>query len=384
MASLMPTPEHADVAIIGAGVAGLTLAAKLAERDPSIKIVLLGPVDNRNQRLSFWTDQAPRSDEAVLTNQWRQWCFNHRHSGRVVQNSSQQRYVSLDAKAYKALLRGRLTGTRCTQRHSLVASIDIGLNRSAVHCGDEIFTAATVIDTRAPRIPETTLKQQFWGTVVEFSRPHQLDYPVLMDFAVTPVAREGVTFIYALPLTAREMLVEATTFSTQLQEEADYQRCVGDWIQQHFALRITPDLAKSESGILPMGPVRPLEPGLPQCGLAGGAARSSTGYAFRGIERQAEFMASQLVAGLQPVSRSPYSRKADWMDLVFLHVAKNQPEQLVRLFMSMATQLTGDDFAHFLSDTGGWRPCFRGVMAAPKGPFLQAALQLLWKRSWTG
>ena len=70
------------------------------------------------------------------------------------------------------------------------------------------------------------------------------------------------------------------------------------------------------------------------------------------------------------------------MDRVFLRVAEDRPDQLVTLFMAMAKQLTGDEFAHFLSDTGGWRPCFRAVMVAPKSAFIRAAVQLVRQRSW--
>jgi lycopene beta-cyclase len=199
-----------------------------------------------------------------------------------------------------------------------------------------------------------------------------------MDFQVTPIAKDGVTFVYVLPLTSSQLLVQATTFSTRLQAESDYQRCVSDWLLQHFDYPLTIDDDKSESGLLPMGPVTPLESGIPRCGMAGGAARSSTGYAFQGIERQAALMASQLSAGKQPETRSPFSRKADWMDKVFLHVAKEHPAQLEILCMAMAQRLSGDEFAHFLSDTGGWMPSLRAIMVAPKLTFIRAAFRLAW------
>lgn len=375
----MPTREHTDVAIIGAGIAGLTLASRIMQKDAGLKVSVIGPEDNRNQRLSFWIDKNNAGNyQPFITHQWHTWSFNHSRSGHASHRACHQRYVSLDAKLYKKHLRKQLFATGCHLQSASVTNIDIERANNVVYVRDEAITAATVIDTRAPCIPETTLKQQFWGSVVDLPRPHGLAAPILMDFQVTPIAKDGVTFVYVLPLTSSQLLVEATTFSTRLQAESDYQRCVSDWLLQHFDYPLTIDDDKSESGLLPMGPVTPLESGIPRCGMAGGAARSSTGYAFQGIERQAALMASQLSAGKQPVTRSPFSRKTDWMDKVFLHVAKEHPAQLEILFMAMAQRLSGDEFAHFLSDTGGWMPSLRAIMVAPKLTFIRAAFRLAW------
>ena len=375
----MPTREHTDVVIIGSGIAGLTLASRIMQKDAGLKVSVIGPEDNRNQRLSFWIDKKNAGNyRPFITHQWQTWSFNHSRSGHASHRACHQRYVSLDAKLYKKHLRKQLFATGCHLQSASVTNIDIERANNVVYVRDEAITAATVIDTRAPCIPETTLKQQFWGSVVDLPRPHGLAAPILMDFQVTPIAKDGVTFVYVLQLTSSQLLVEATTFSTRLQAESDYQRCVSDWLLQHFDYPLTIDDDKSESGLLPMGPVTPLESGIPRCGMAGGAARSSTGYAFQGIERQAALMASQLSAGKQPETRSPFSRKTDWMDKVFLHVAKEHPAQLEILFMAMAQRLSGDEFAHFLSDTGGWMPSLRAIMVAPKLTFIRAAFRLAW------
>lgn len=380
----MPTSKRTDVAIIGAGVAGLTLANKIIKSNPAMTVSLIGPEDHRNQRLSFWIDnKVAVSYESFLTHQWQSWSFNHRRSGHSSHHAHHQRYVSLDARLYKEHLRKKLVDCGCHLAPAVVTRMDINPANHVVYTSDQAITATTVIDTRAPHIPEATVKQQFWGSVVDLPRPHGLAAPMLMDFDVTPIATDGVTFIYVLPLTSSQLLVEATTFSTRLQAESDYHHCVSAWLRQHFDFRLTIDPEKSESGVLPMGPVVALEPGIPRCGLAGGAARASTGYAFQGIERQAAFMASQLSAGRQPETRSPFSRRTDWMDKVFLKVTKDRPDQLETLFMAMAQRLSGDEFAHFLSDTGGWMPGLRAIMVAPKLAFMSAAFGLAWARSWS-
>jgi lycopene beta-cyclase len=314
---------------------------------------------------------------------WQTWGFNHVDFGFVSQRASQKIYVSLDAKMYKEHLEAQLKQSRCQRIKELVTNVQVNSAHCNIHLESKMLTAATVVDTRPPRIPKTTLKQQFWGTTIDLSRPHGISAPVLMDFDVKPIARDGISFMYVLPLSSSQLLVEATTFSTQVQPEKAYRDCVGQWLKDNLSMELRGDDRLSEAGTLPMGPTMPIEPKLINCGLAGGAARASTGYAFVGTERQTDRIVSQFLSGIHPRTQTPYSARANWMDEVFLQVAKQQPERLVELFMAMAQHLSGDDFAHFLSDTGGWMPCWRTVRVAPKLPFMRAAAQTLWARTWT-
>jgi lycopene beta-cyclase len=379
----MPTSKGTDIVILGAGLAGLTLATKLLSRSSGLNVIVIGPEDTRNQYVSFWIDK----DESTpftpfLLQKWQRWGFNHAKSGFITQSSQQKSYVSMDARMYKAHLERQLERTPCQRIRARVTDVRVNSGSCDIHMGAETLTAATVIDTRPPRIPETTLKQQFWGATVDLSRAHGISAPILMDFDVKPIADDGITFIYILPLSSSQLLVEATTFSTHPQSVRDYKDCVSQWVINNLSSEVKLDSGQSEVGILPMGPVLPIEPELPNCGLAGGAARPSTGYAFTGTERQTERLVMRILAGLAPDTKTPFSARANWMDKVFLRVAKRQPERLIELFMAMAQRLSGDDFADFLSDTGGWLPCWRTIYVAPKLPFIQAAATTLLDQKW--
>jgi len=370
----MLTSELNNIVIVGAGLAGLTLANKLVNANDTLNVTLIGPKDERNQRISFWLDTNTSTPlEPFLSNSWQSWRFRHARSGFVSQTGRQKRYVSLDAGLYKEHLRSQLDPHRCQQIAKRVTDLRIDEQGCDILLEGDCLRATTVVDTRPPQIPETTLKQQFWGSTIDLDRPHGFSAPMLMDFDVKPVTDKGVTFIYVLPLSSSRLLVEATTFSTLIQPVQAYQDCVKQWVVDNLGITLTLDNKHSEMGILPMGPVLPLAPTLANCGLAGGAARASTGYAFTGTERQTDLMARQLQSGVLPQTQSPYSARANWMDKVFLQVAKRHPERLVELFMSMAQRLSGDEFADFLSDTGGWRPCWRTIYVAPKIAFLMAA-----------
>jgi lycopene beta-cyclase len=211
--------------------------------------------------------------------------------------------------------------------------------------------------------------------------PHGLKNPILMDFDITMVAADAVNFIYVLPIGEQRLFVEATIFSYDVAAKTDFYRAIDDWLDQHFAESILRnDQHEAEFATIPMGQVRPIEPSLVGCGVGGGATRASTGYAFKGAERQIQQLLLQAVSERRLQHVEAYSRRARLMDAIFLEVTKTDIQVLPELFGAMASRLNGDDFADFLSDSGGWGPLIRTILAAPKWPFIKAAGRLLVPR----
>ena len=371
----MPMPER--ILIIGAGTAGLTIAERIARVNPGLKVTILGTLDERPQRLSFWRN---RNSAATLTlpgaQSWSAWSFNTPLSGFCLQRGTELDYVSFDARTYKRHLADRLQQLGVSRIDGLVEFVrktPQGYSIEGAHIATE---ADIVIDTRPPKLPQSTLKQQFVGRTLTTGSPHSIDHPVLMDFNIDPIAPNGISFIYALPLSDTQLLVEATTFNYAQLAQQPYETAIQQWTDQHLPGIDISHSSEVEHGMLPMGPVTPRQAELVAAGLAGNAARHATGYAFIGIQRQAEHYAAALRSGKPLTTINPYSSRSRWMDGLFLDLMRDNPTSLLRLFETMAHALHGDDFAHFLSDTGGWMPCLRTVAAAPKRPFLRA----LWQR----
>ena len=63
------------------------------------------------------------------------------------------------------------------------------------------------------------------------------------------------------------------------------------------------------------------------------------------------------------------------MDGIFLRVIRHHPELAPQIFTAMADQLTGDEFALFLSGEAGPRLWTKLVFAMPQWPFLRALFQ---------
>lgn len=371
-----------DIAILGAGLAGLQLAQQLAGNSVyRPHIALIGPVDERAQRVSFWQPQGMKAiyDKAVQQ-RWVSWQVrrgNHTHT----QYARGYEYVSLDAGVLKSSLETALAGD--ISRHCHLVTDDVVADTQGflvpTEAGD--ICARQVIDTRTPRIPVSTLRQQFVGVDITVPQGHGMTCPMLMDFDITPMQEGAVNFVYALPLTPKKVLVEATLLSYLAAPVDAFHASIGDWLSAHLHTGAA-DLVwgRQEQATLPMGPVIPLAGDLVKCGIAGGASRGSTGYAFKGTETQILALCEQQNRGEILHQVQAYSRRARFMDAVFLEVARKEMSVLPDLFASMARRLSGDTFAQFMGDTGGWMPLLQTVLAAPKQPFINAACRLAWQR----
>ena len=374
--------EVFDIAILGAGVTGLRLTNMLLSQGAGkLRVVLIGPVDRRQQRISFWHEASQGYDyDAAIDGRWSAWDFRQ-HGRTMTQQSRRCEYVSIDALVLKQQFEGQLAARECYRLNALVQQvIQSGLDFDVVSEAGTV-TARQVIDTRTPYIPDKCLKQQFLGIEVELSVPHDIKNPMLMDFDITAIASDAVNFMYVLPISERRLFVEATIFSYGCAAKTDFYRAIDDWLDRHFAgSTLKNDRDEAEFATIPMGQVLPIEPSLVGCGVGGGATRASTGYAFKGAERQMQQLLLQAASGRRFKHVEAYSRRARLMDAVFLQVTRTDIGVLPELFGAMANRLSGDDFADFLSDSGGWNPLIRTISAAPKWPFIKAAGRLLVSR----
>ncbi len=162
--------------------------------------------------------------------------------------------------------------------------------------GGERLAADAVIDARGPRaVAGLELAwQKFVGHRYRFARPHGQDRPVIMDATVDQA--DGYRFVYSLPFTDTEMMVEDTYYSTSpaLDDEV-----LGAGIDD-FAEAIGPaERLSVERGILPIllgGSVEALWNSgarVARLGLSGGFFHPTTGYSFPDAIANAAILAEQ-------------------------------------------------------------------------------------------
>ena len=329
------------VIIIGGGLAGSLAALALAARRPETDVLLIEQGDEfgGNHTWSFFdTDVAP-DDRWVLggisRHQWPDHEVRFPHRQRVIGLG----YNSIRSDALDAAVKATLTPGKYRLGQS-VTQFDV--NHVRLANGDQ-FQADAVIDARGPRsMPGVELGwQKFIGRTYRGATPHGVARPVIMDATIPQY--DGYRFLYVLPLTDTDLLIEDTYYSATptIDEEVVGRRL--DEAAQGLVGNSSRILSE-ETGVLPIvikGELEQLWPKsdpVPRLGLGGGFFHPTTSYSLPDAVANAAFLAEQTdlsAATLNLVLRSRAERMwrqrrfFQWLNRMLFHAAA--PDQRYRV-----------------------------------------------------
>lgn len=371
-----------DLLVLGGGCAGLSLATQLADGpriNGSTLVMESRPAYVHDRIWSFWRT-APHRFESLVAHQW---------TALRVSTGAGNSVLDCHAMPYQSLFSGAFY-EHCQDRIGVASGIDLALDTRVIGAprptarGWQVSTSAgdvsarQIVDTR-PTIAARTdavLWQSFLGEEVECDEPcFESGVATLMDFV--PEVRDAIAFVYVLPFSRTRALIEFTVFGPArlgaLELEAAQRRSVA---------RLTRDVAhvvlRREAGILPMGLRSTHE--VPQrsyvrAGIAGGAARPSTGFAFQRIQRWASAAANSVREGGGVVAPQESPAMERMMDALFLRVLRDQAVRAPEIFQSLFTSGDATHVIRFLSDGGDLRDKLHVICRLPALLFLQQVWQ---------
>jgi lycopene beta-cyclase len=370
--------EVADLVILGGGLAGLSLAMRLAQAgfDGSVRVIEPREhyVDDRSW--AFWMSSDALASVPV-TRSWERWLFSRQDGDPVPHCAEGWRYAYVRGiDFYRAALSAIATRPNITLLPGAYARV-MKHTRTGVEVSTNqgILVARHVVDTRPPSAPQ-------WAGVSMFQcfagREVLLDAPGIDDRQVELMTDmrsdgDGFVFSYVLPLSKTQALVEATRFSRRplgadaLSRDLDALLETRGWSGAQ--------VLRSEAAVLPMGLPAPAEPTLPRvvrAGTAAGALRAASGYGFLRIQAWAERCAQALMQGQPPLGHPAEPRLRQWMDGVFLRALARHPDRSPEFFLRLAASVKAAAFLRFMSDQAGWLDHCRIIAALPPGPFLRA------------
>lgn len=136
--------------------------------------------------------------------------------------------------------------------------------------------------------------QKFIGHVIRTDAPHGLDRPVIMDATVAQI--DGFRFVYLLPFSDREILVEDTYFS-DTPHLSDNE--IGDRIETYIQAKGwgAYKLLRREKGVLPMMMATDRRDDSAKIGLGGGFAVAATGFTVPPAVELADVIAQAIRRG---------------------------------------------------------------------------------------
>ncbi|HEX8192861.1 MAG TPA: lycopene beta-cyclase CrtY [Allosphingosinicella sp.] len=289
--------KRARIVIAGGGLAGGLAALALKARRPDVDLLLIeeGGRFGGNHIWSFFDgDVAPADAPLVAGLVAGRW---HDHEVRF---PARRRtlgfgYNSMRSEDLDRELRARLEPDEYRLNSRIAA---LGPDFVLLDGGERI-EADGVIDARgATALPGLDLAwQKFVGRTYRFEAPHGCTRPVIMD-AMVP-QDEGYRFVYTLPFTPTELMVEDTYYSCSPVLDAGMLRAR---LSQYVEAAGLPsaEVVAEETGVLPVllgGAVSALwradEPAVARLGLRGGFFHPTTGYSLPDAVRNAVLLAGQ-------------------------------------------------------------------------------------------
>ncbi|MEU7057973.1 lycopene cyclase family protein [Streptomyces sp. NPDC046197] len=383
----------ADVAIVGAGAAGLSLAHRLAHRPSGarrLSVVLLaappGPLRPPSRTWCYWEAGSGPYD-AALTRSWRRLRIHSRQGRGIEDDITPLRYKMLRSDDFESLVDRAVAASPDTTRiQAAVESVEQVADGAVVRArsadGSPLCVRARwVFDSRPLNsLPaaRTTLLQHFHGWFVRHERPvFDPEAVELMDFR-TPQPPHGLSFGYVLPTGRRQALVEYTEFSRAVLSRERYEAALRHYTTDVLGLRgLT--VTGTESGVIAMTDApfaRQAGPSIFRIGAAAGATRPSTGYTFAAVQRQTRAVAAALRAGRRPLPPPAHPARFRAMDAVLLHALDSGRVDGAAFFTQLFARVPAQRLLRFLD--GGTRP-YEDLsigLRTPVLPMLRAALEL--------
>ncbi|WP_344796209.1 lycopene cyclase family protein [Frondihabitans peucedani] len=373
-------PVAADIAILGGGCAGLATAVALHRLLPDQSVVVLDGRTGPDPRTWCFWDQGENPVPEAVTGTWDQWEIRT-STGTSIGSDPHHPYRMIHAADYRQAMTRRLThtGAAATVAGLHIADVRQESNSFVTSTALGTVTAPTTLDGRGPAhldpVPEgrTRLQQRFLGLWVHTTKPvFDTSTVTLMDFTVQ--APNGpVQFMYVLPVSPTDALVECTEFRPDSHGDEPFRNVINSYLTSRWGLQAHEwEVTAQEAGNIPMTDTPPARGSVPAIGVRAGATRPSTGYAFTRIQQHATRTAEAIRDG-SPVPLITDSWRTRLLDAIFLRFLRDQPEHAPDTFQRLFGRLPGPLTVRFLTEHSTVLDELRIIAVLPKRRFIRAA-----------
>ena len=355
-----------DVAFLGMGASSLA-TLKLSYQNSSSSIVGIDKHYNssRNNFFAFWLTDWMREFDEVIKHKWHYWEFNY-DDLRVTHESKEMPYCVIKFQEWKSYCIKDFSNLIIKEKDVIELNKLDDCYEIKLDDGERIFSKK-VYDSRTPTQQPNKLKQHFLGKVIRTDEIDYKDIVNLMDFRVSQ--DDGLHFMYVLPLSNNELLIESTVFSKNVLEKNWYENKIDGYIKNNLKIN-NYQLIEEERGILPMYFINnENDENYINIGSRGGATKVSSGYAF-------SFFLKKLKSSSLKTGQTYHSFWDNWMDRVFVSYLENN-NRTDKIFKNMVNSLNGDEFASFMMGTSSLNTKIKIIYSMPKLGFIQSLFRSL-------
>ncbi|MEE4270365.1 MAG: lycopene beta-cyclase CrtY [Thermoanaerobaculales bacterium] len=367
--------------LVGGGLANSLIAYRILDIQPDFPLLIV------ERKASLGADHTWSFHDSDLTDEQRRWLqplIAHRWSNHELRFPGRRRsfddgYNSVTSEQLHSVVSAAL-GDR-VRLEAEVAEVGAG---GIVLAGGERIEAQAVIDGRGdPGGCHLDIGyQKFLGLFIRLSEPHALSGPILMDATVEQT--DGYRFIYTLPFSPTEVLVEDTYYADAPDLDRPRLRAGIEAYADHQGWSIV-EITGEEAGVLPIVLGGDLDafwgegpPGVARSGMRGAFFHPTTGYSLPEAVRLADEIAAIPDPATAPLFELTRRRSAElWRATGYYRLLNRmlfraaEPELRYRIFerfYGLSAGLIGRFYAGRLK----WTDKVRVLIGKPPVPVLRA------------
>ena len=375
--------KHYDYIFTGTGLAALMTVYKMIESgkfaDRSILLIDESTKKENDRTWCFW-EQKQSKWENSISKRWDSALFANAEFSRDLDLKPYQYNMVKGLDFYNQVFALLSKQANITFLNEKVTDINELENHVFVATPSESFTCSKVINSiyRKLEVENQTnyplLQQHFIGWFIKSKEAvFNAQQATFMDFSVEQ--RGNTRFMYVLPTSSTEALLEYTLFSAKLLPKEEYENEIAKYIQK---LGITDyDITEKEQGSIPMSCYpfwKKNTAKVLNIGTAGGWTKASTGYTFKSSDKKS----TELVAFLEKETdfRKFHKMTKFWFyDLLLLDILDRKNELGAPIFSSLFKKGSPTLIFKFLDEETTFAEDLKVIWKCPKMPFINALIR---------
>lgn len=348
--------KNYDYLIIGGGLAGLQLALNIgrdrffeqktvAVIDPSLKV-------ENDKTWCFWEPGKSEWDK-ITYKSWNKGSFKSLDKDIKLELDpyNYKMVRSIDFYEYvKSILNNSPNITFLQDEIENIdeaSSIAFGkqFSYSALHIFDSRVSPAYFKDSKY-----TKIFQHFKGWMIKTEKPEfDPSFFIMMDFRMK--YKNSTSFMYSLPVSETEALVEFTFFTPYLTEDENYLSQLKKYIEDILRIK-NYSITETEKGVIPMTDFpfhKSSTSRITKIGTAGSWVKASTGYSFKNTEKKVQQIIANIKKGANP-SADLLNKKFRWYDAIFLDVLSQKNELGEEIFTNLYSRNSPQEIFRYLDE----------------------------------
>ena len=373
--------QHYHYIFTGSGLSALMTVYEMILsgkfNDKSILLIDENPKKSNDRTWCFW-DENQLFDE-IVSKKWPKATFSNEKFSRILELAPYE-YKKIEGVAFYEMVFKKISEHK--NIHFLNQKV-VGFSELGDHCvvetETENFTCNKVFNsiynpkevTSQSKYP--LIHQHFIGWFIKSKEAvFTPNCATFMDFSVE--LKNNTRFMYVLPTSTTEALLEYTLFSKNLLSKEEYEAEIQNYITK---LGITEyEIIEKEAGNIPMTSFpfwKNNTKNIVQIGSAGGWTKASTGYTFKNAVKKSKALVKFLKS--ESDFRKFHKKDKFWFyDLLLLDILNSKNHLGPSIFSAMFKEGSSEVVFKFLDEKTSLWEDLQVIWRCPKMPFIVALL----------